>query len=109
MSDLFHHGGGSAYPPDRSRTLLPLNIYFAWRDAAQDSKIRDIAVQSAQQLTNEAISQGQNIAHAPLYGNYAIDTTPISRIFGNNLFALKALKRIYDPLNVMGLAGGFKL
>ncbi|KAI0825970.1 FAD-binding domain-containing protein [Irpex lacteus] len=109
LSDLFHHGGGSAYPPDRSRTLLPLNIYFTWRDAAQDGKIRDIAVQSAQQLSNEAVSQGQNIAHAPLYGNYAIDTTPTSRIFGNNLFALKALKRFYDPLNVMGLAGGFKL
>jgi hypothetical protein len=106
---LFSHGSGSAYPPDRSRALLPLNIYFAWTDASQDSKIRAIAGESAQQITIDAVSQGQDIANAPLYGNYAIDTTPVSRIFGGNLAALKALKFIYDPLNVMGLAGGFKV
>ncbi len=64
---------------------------------------------SAQQLTNVALAEGQDIADAALYGNYAIDGTPLERIFGNNLGTMKATKAKYDPDNVMGLAGGWKL
>lgn len=71
--------------------------------------MRSSAVQSAQHLTNVAVSEGQNIADAPLYGNYAIGSTPRERIFGASLPRLERTKAKYDPHNVMGLAGGWKV
>ncbi|THG96512.1 hypothetical protein EW026_g5333 [Hermanssonia centrifuga] len=99
----------SAYPPSRAPTLLPLNVYFAWELPVFDALMRNATRLSAQQLTNVALAEGQDIADAALYGNYAIDGTPLERIFGNNLGTMKATKAKYDPDNVMGLAGGWKL
>ena len=71
--------------------------------------MREAVVRSAQQLTDVAVAQGQDIENAALYGNYAIDGTPLERLFGDNLDQLQATKQKYDPQNVMGLAGGWKL
>lgn len=111
MTTLFNKASASssAYPPSRARGLLPLNIYFAWLLPVSDDLMRDAAIRSAQQLTNVAVAQGQDIADAALYGNYAIDGTPLERLYGDNLDQLKATKQKYDPQNVMGLAGGWKL
>lgn len=111
MTTLFTKApaSSSAYPPSRARGLLPLNIYYAWLLPSSDELMRDAAVASAQQLTDVAIAQGQDIADAALYGNYAIDGTPLERLYGDNLDQLQATKQKYDPQNVMGLAGGWKL
>ena len=71
--------------------------------------MRSAAAQSAEQLTRVAQGEGQNIADAPLYGNYAMGDTPVERIFGDSLPQLQAIKQKYDPDNVMSLAGGWKL
>lgn len=107
--DLFSHSSTpSAYPPDRSRALLPLNLYFAWRKNTSDSFFHDAIEQSAQRILNAAIAEGQNISDAALYGNYALDGTPLERIYGANLPKLQTIKATYDPNNVMNLAGGWK-
>ena len=69
----------------------------------------DAARQSAAHLTQVAVKEGQDIASAPLYGNYAMFDTPLDRVFGDNLARLQALKAQYDPSNLMGLAGGWKV
>ncbi|KAI0079336.1 FAD dependent oxidoreductase [Panus rudis PR-1116 ss-1] len=111
LPTIFTHAdaSSSAYPPSRARGLQPNNIYFAWGLSASDDLMHDAARKSAQQLTNVALSEGQDIANAPLYGNYAIFDTPIERIFGSNLDRLKSIKAQYDPANAMGLAGGWKI
>ena len=111
VPSLFSKGelSASAYPPERARALLPLNIYFAWLFPASDDLMRESAGRSAEHLTQVAVSEGQDIANAPLYGNYAKEDTPIERIFGDNLVRLKAIKQQVDPENVMGLAGGWKV
>ena len=68
----------------------------------------EAARQSAAHLTQVALNEGQDIANAPLYGNYAMFDTSLERVFGDELDKLKALKAQYDPSNVMGLAGGWK-
>ncbi|KAI0825986.1 FAD dependent oxidoreductase [Irpex lacteus] len=98
----------ASYPPSRSQALLPLNLYYAWSFPAGDDTIRDAIVQSAEQITKVAVSEGQDIANAPLYSNYAIDSTSKDRIFGDNLPLLKSLKAQLDPNGVMDLAGGWK-
>ena len=99
----------SAYPPSRSGPPLPLNIYYAWLLPTSDGIMENAAIQSASQLASVAASEGQGIADAGLYGNYAIYSTPLERIYGNNLQLMRTLKQQYDPENVMGAAGGWKL
>lgn len=65
--------------------------------------------ESAAVLTSTAVQLGQDVADATLYGNYAVAGTPLERIYGDNVDELHELKLRYDPGNVMGLAGGWKL
>lgn len=66
-------------------------------------------MQSANTIAAAADAEGQDIGSAALYGNYAVASTPLSRIFGSNQARLESIKAQYDPQNVMGLAGGWKV
>ncbi|KAF8148763.1 hypothetical protein K438DRAFT_1989121 [Mycena galopus ATCC 62051] len=103
-----HNTSPSAFPPSRGPGFLPLNLYFAWLDPLSDGNFYTAMRQSAQHLTAVAIAEGQDIAQAPLYPNYALYDTPLDRMYGDNLGRLQSIKAMVDPDNVMGLAGGFK-
>ncbi|KII86811.1 hypothetical protein PLICRDRAFT_30995 [Plicaturopsis crispa FD-325 SS-3] len=103
-----HNTAATAYPPSRSKGYLPLNIYYSYGDAAQDKLFQDTARASAAHLKAVGLADGQDIANAPSYGNYAIFDTPLSDIYGDNVDRIKAIKNTVDPTNVMSLAGGFR-
>ncbi|KAJ6533797.1 FAD-binding domain-containing protein [Mycena vulgaris] len=103
-----HNTSPTAFPPSRGPGYMPLNLYFAWASELFDDVFHDALQQSAAHLTQVAIQDGQDIAAAPLYTNYALYDTPLERIYGANLPRLRAIKSAVDPDNVMGLAGGFK-
>lgn len=65
--------------------------------------------QMSSTLQAEAIKEGQKIQNAPWYPNYALYSDPVSQFYGPNLPRLQAIKKQYDPENVMGLTGGFKI
>ncbi|KZV64574.1 FAD-binding domain-containing protein [Peniophora sp. CONT] len=108
LSDIFTHGSASAYPPDRSRGLLPTNLYFSWELPSLDDEIRGIMKDLASQITAQAVAEGQDVADAFIYGNYALADTPLEAIYGGNVARLRAIHNAVDPNNVMALAGGFK-
>ena len=65
--------------------------------------------ESANHLAAVAATEGLLINDPPaLYGNYANAKTPLTKIYGDNLPILQALKAKVDPDNVMGLSGGFR-
>ncbi|KAJ7452892.1 FAD dependent oxidoreductase [Mycena latifolia] len=103
-----HSTSPSAFPPVRTAGYVPLNLYYAWDLATSDDIFHEALRQSAAHLTQVAIADGQAIADAPLYTNYALFDTPLERIYGGNVPRLQAIKAAVDPGNVMGLAGGFK-
>ncbi|KAA1474543.1 FAD-binding domain-containing protein [Dentipellis sp. KUC8613] len=108
LPSLFSHGAASAYPPDRSRGLLPLNLYFAWGSSLADGDMHQAIIQSADRIRAAAVAEGQDVADAVVYGNYALYDASLQSIYGNNVDRLKSIKATYDPTNVMGLAGGFR-
>ncbi|KZV75358.1 FAD-binding domain-containing protein [Peniophora sp. CONT] len=105
---LLTHGSASAWPPDRSRGLLPLNLYFAWALPSADEAIWQAMKDIANNVTAQAVAEGQDVADATVYGNYALADTPLEAIYGDNVERLRAIHAAVDPGNVMGLAGGFK-
>lgn len=61
-------------------------------------------------LTEVAVSEGQVLVPAaPHYPNYALYGTSLASIYGTSLPEMVAVKEEYDPQNVMGLTGGWKI
>jgi hypothetical protein len=109
LPSLFSHNTApTAYPPTRSKGLLPLNLYFAWTDPLSDRAFQKAIRESTAFLKAQALAGGQDVEKAPVYGNYAIFDTPLKDIYGNNVPRLRRIKETYDPQDVMGLAGGYK-
>ncbi|KAI5120527.1 hypothetical protein M0805_004535 [Coniferiporia weirii] len=108
LTSLFTHGSDSAYPPSRAQGLFPVNLYYAWLLPSGDDYFLDAIRQSAATIQAAAVAEGQDVADAALYGNYAVVGTSIDRIYANNVDRLGSIKAQYDPSNVMGLAGGWK-
>jgi len=103
-----HNDTPTAYPPNRGFGYNPLNLYYAWSSESRDQIFHSAIRESAARIQAAAIAEGQQVGDAPLYPNYAIFDTPLQRMYGNNLLELTTLKKLHDPDNVMGLAGGFK-
>ncbi|TFY66023.1 hypothetical protein EVG20_g5066 [Dentipellis fragilis] len=108
LPSMFSHGSSSAYPPDRSITIEPINLLFGWTDPTATGRMHDAMVQSANQMKAVAVADGQDVANAAIYSNYALGDVPLEAVYGGNVERLHELKKRYDPDNVMGLAGGFK-
>lgn len=98
----------SAWPPTYEGTVMPIVLYFAWISEFSDDMMHNAVRQSTSTLLDKAVSLGQDVKDAPLYGNCALFDTPLERMYGNNLERLRKIKHQVDPDGVMNLAGGFK-
>ncbi|KAI0051841.1 FAD-binding domain-containing protein [Auriscalpium vulgare] len=108
ISSAFSHGADSAFPPDRSRVICPTNLYFSWSKASLDDEARAAIAQSSRTIRAAAIAEGQDVANAAMYPNYALGNTPLEDMYGKNVPRLKAIRTKYDPKGTMLLTGGFK-
>jgi hypothetical protein len=107
-SDILTHGGPSAYPPDRSRTIYPSLIVIGWNDKELDGYVYDSIRNLSASILESAIKDGQDLKNAAPYTNYAVYGTPLEKIYGKNVARLREIKEKYDPFRVMDLTGGFK-
>lgn len=78
-SDIFTHGGPSASPPARSRTILPSSILVAWNDKSldKDKYVYDGVRSLSASITKAGIKVGQDLKDAAHYTNYALYGTPL--------------------------------
>ncbi|KAI0266243.1 FAD dependent oxidoreductase [Gloeopeniophorella convolvens] len=105
---LFTHGSPSAYPADRSIFAQPSNVNYGWEDPANDDVMTDALHQTTAALHAAGLAQGEDLADVSVYPNYALADTPLESMFGANVPRLQALRKRYDPADVMGPAGGFR-
>jgi hypothetical protein len=110
-SDIFTHGGPSAYPPDRSRVAIQSVLFVRWNDESLDKdKYVYNGLRSARASIIEAgIMDGQDLKNVENYPNLALYGTPLEEMYGNNVGRLREIRKKYDPFHVMGLTGGFKI
>jgi len=106
LTSIPQHATLSAFP--HNKYGFPLVIYFAWTSSTADNYQLEGIKRSAEKITAVAKAEGQDIDSLTLYPNDCLADTPLERMYGNNVMALKAIKEKYDPLNIMGYAGGFK-
>jgi hypothetical protein len=64
---------------------------------------------SAATLVEAGIKDGQDLKNAAAYVNYALFGTPVEKMYGEHLERLRWIRKEYDPEDVMGLAGGWKI
>ncbi|KAI0043440.1 FAD-binding domain-containing protein [Auriscalpium vulgare] len=102
------HGDNSAWPPSRAKPFLPGALFFSWANQSSDSAMLEAIRQSTATIRAAASAEGQDIADAWEYPNYAIEDTPLQEMYGVNVARLRAIHARVDPQNVMKLAGGFK-
>ena len=107
-SDIFTHGAPSAYPPDRSHTILPSSLFLAWSDKSLDKYMYDSMRSLSASIIEAGIKDGQDLENAAHYTNYALYGTPLEKMYGKNVEWLREIKNKYDPFRVMDLTGGFK-
>ncbi|QRV84373.1 FAD-binding domain protein [Ceratobasidium sp. AG-Ba] len=99
---------GGAHP--HTDFLIPLNLDWSWIGEVNDSFFVNGAKESARVILNQAIAEGQDVAGAKQikYPNYASADEDLKYLYGSNLDRLRAIKRKYDPDNVMSLTGGYR-
>ena len=107
-SGLFSHGSASAYPPDRSQALFPSVFSLQWINASLDDTMVSALRQMSDAVRAAAVADGQNVLHAAIYPNHALFGTPLEDIYGGNVKRLHKIRKMIDPKDVMGLAGGWK-
>jgi len=100
---------GSAWPHEKGKVVGPLLAYFLW-DYEEDDEFWVETMQAV--LTNlrkVALKEKCTTEDVPVYSNCSLGGTPVELIYRSNLEHLRKLRQVYDPKDVMGQAGGFKI
>jgi hypothetical protein len=111
LSTYFDNSQGGAYPHVPSATpLLPVLVQFGWQLPSDDDFFIDEIKLAVDSIMQVALNQDKNVNGTIKirYPNYALETTPLSEMYGGNVPRLQRIRRAWDPDNVMNLTGGFK-
>lgn len=104
-----HSQPGSAWPHRKGKVFGPLLAYFLWDKEEDDVFWVNKMKQVLGNLHIVALKEGCNTEDAPVYSNCALSDTPVEHVYRSNLKRLIKVRRKYDPEDIMGLAGGFKI
>ena len=98
----------TAYP--HTSSPLPLFLQFTWISPTEDAYWRKAIQTSVNTLIAVAKSEGIYDSDNIAYPNYALGTYSGAQVYGQtNLARLQKVKQAVDPMNVMGLSGGFTI
>ncbi|KAF5345704.1 hypothetical protein D9758_013041 [Tetrapyrgos nigripes] len=99
----------SAYPHSTARQITPANVFIFYNNVSDRDYMSNAIREFSLEIQKVAIEEGWSRPDDILYSNYAVAGTPLELIYGDNIERLRALKKIVDPTNVMGLTGGWKV
>ncbi|UJR17264.1 hypothetical protein I4U23_004159 [Adineta vaga] len=108
---LEHSVEGAFNPRISSNGTFPICVISKWNLTSDDSIFMNATQSIADTLLKTMIADGQynNATEQIIYPNFALETTPVSLIYGKNLPRLQNIRKTWDPENVMYLTGGWKI
>ena len=111
LNNIFDHdNGGSAWPPPTNvgQSYFPQGFEYSWLEPSADSWFLN-TIQSSHKQLAAVLAEDHEATTLPRYPNYCVYTATPEDIWGSNLAELITLKNKFDPSNVMGLTGGWKI
>ena len=120
LPSIFDYGDGrAAWPHEKGKGAGPLLAYFLWEDESEDRFWVHTMEAALRHVRNAAIAEGCTDSTLPIYSNCSLSDTlsgsdqvpfvPVEDIYRQNLVWLSKVKSKYDPDDVMGRTGGFKI
>ncbi|KZT39730.1 FAD-binding domain-containing protein [Sistotremastrum suecicum HHB10207 ss-3] len=101
--------GDSAWPHKKGEPYAPLLAWFIWENKEDDEFWLGILKTMLDNLRHVALREGITKEDVPYYANYSPGTTPVEEIYRTNVRDIGKWRKQYDPADVMGLAGGFRV
>jgi hypothetical protein len=110
LPTMFDRSPDSAWPHKRGEPNGPLVVYFMWEDKKNDDVWIDQMKEALGRIQQIALEEGCTTRDTPVYCNTTLEaaTTP-QQIYRGNLTKLSTLRRRYDPDDVFGRTGGFRI
>jgi hypothetical protein len=111
IKGMFDNSRPAAWIHEPGNPNGPLIVQFQWEGKGNDEFwIRQMKT-TLSAIHKVAVKEGCVTKDPPLpvYLNTALEDTPVKDIYQGNLDDLGKLRSIYDPHNVMGLTGGFRI
>lgn len=99
----------SAWPHKNDEPLFPLLLWFIWENKDDDDFWLGKLKETVNNLYQVALSEGVTNVNVPYYANYSPGTTPVMQIYRENINEIGKWRNQYDPTDVMGLTGGFRI
>jgi FAD/FMN-containing dehydrogenase len=106
---MFDNSTDAGWPHLKGQPNGPLVINFKWEGEENDEFWLDKISTMTDTLRELAIAEGCSTNDTPFYLNLALETVTVYEIYRENLDKLTALRRKYDPSNVMNRTGGFRI
>ncbi|KZT65650.1 hypothetical protein DAEQUDRAFT_696928 [Daedalea quercina L-15889] len=100
---------GAAWPHKKGEAFGPLLAYFLWDNAEDDVFWIEKMKEALRNIREVALEEGCTTKSAPYYTNTSLEDIKPTLIYRGNLKGLSEVKAKYDPNDVMGLTGGFKI
>ncbi|KAH9980424.1 hypothetical protein BJV74DRAFT_887836 [Russula compacta] len=110
VQTMFHNSVDTAWPHKSGEPNGPLLVYFVWEGEENDAIWIHQMKKALSHIYDVAREEECVTSDAPVYCNTALhgDATP-EDIYRDHLAALSALRTKYDPDNVMGKTGGWRI
>ncbi|KAH8995907.1 hypothetical protein EDB92DRAFT_1814381 [Lactarius akahatsu] len=110
LPTMFDRSVDSAWPHRRGEPNGPLVVYFMWEGTENDEVWINQMMTALDHIHRIALEEKCTTPSAPVYCNTTLeDVTTPEQIYRDNLDRLSALRISYDPDNVMGRTGGFRI
>ncbi|KZS94066.1 FAD-binding domain-containing protein [Sistotremastrum niveocremeum HHB9708] len=109
-SDIFDKAApGAAWPHEAGKGFGPLLVYFLWDDEKDDEFWLTLMKNTLETLLEVALAEGATVPDVAQYLNLSLEDVPVEYVYRGNLEALGRVRQKYDPNDVMGQTGGFRI
>ncbi|KAG1869490.1 hypothetical protein F4604DRAFT_1926884 [Suillus subluteus] len=109
LPSMFDTSTSAAWPHNKGQPNGPLFVSFQWEGESNDKYWIGLMVQTLRSIRKMAEAEGCTNDNLPNYCNTSLADTPVKDIYKNHLSKLMTIRAKYDPDNLMGRTGGFRI